>query len=176
MHCCESFFTRNGHVANLPEKDSNSDRSSWFLEVSLTIQIRFGLERTLTSVQFDKFSMHIILLYIPKFFLFFICASSHFIQNGILMHFSIEDLARNACEFNNRSNDQKHPAEPSISLLFIVLMLSLVMCRPGSAWKLWLSFQEPGLSKFQAKALSLRPPGLRHGSGLGCGFYVQKRE
>ena len=23
MHCCESFFTKNGHMANLPEKDSN---------------------------------------------------------------------------------------------------------------------------------------------------------
>ena len=24
MYCCESFFTRNGHVANLPEKDNHA--------------------------------------------------------------------------------------------------------------------------------------------------------
>ena len=72
----------------------------------------------------DQFSMQIILLYICKFFLFFICAGSHFIRNGILTHVSIEDLASDACEFDNMSNDQKHPAEPSISLLFIVLTLS----------------------------------------------------
>ena len=29
------------------------------------------------------------------------------------MHVSIEDLASDACEFDNMSNDQKHPAEPS---------------------------------------------------------------
>ena len=72
----------------------------------------------------DQFSMQIILLYICKFFLFFICASSHFTRNGILMHVSIEDLAGDACEFDNMSNDQKHPAELSISLLFIVSTLS----------------------------------------------------
>ena len=39
---------------------------------------------------------------------------------GILTHVSIEDLASNACEFENMSNDQrKHPAEPSISLLIV---------------------------------------------------------
>ena len=37
-----------------------------------------------------------------------------------------------------------------------------------------LGFREPGLAKFQARALSLRPPGLGLSSGLSCGFGVQK--
>ena len=66
----------------------------------------------------DQFSMQIILLYI-RFFLLFICAGSHFKRNGILTYVGIEDLAGDACEFDNMSNDRKHPAEPSISLLIV---------------------------------------------------------
>ena len=40
------------------------------------------------------------------------------------MHVGIEDLAGDACELNNMSNDWKHPAEPSISLLLVLLTLS----------------------------------------------------
>ena len=59
----------------------------------------------------DQFYMQIILLYIG-FFLFFICAGSHFIRNKILTHVGIEDLAGDACEFNNMSNDRKHLSFP----------------------------------------------------------------
>ena len=40
------------------------------------------------------------------------------------MHVSIEDLPDDACEFDNMSNDRKHPAEPSISLLLVLSTLS----------------------------------------------------
>ena len=40
------------------------------------------------------------------------------------MHVGIEDLAGDACEFDNMSNDRKHPVEPLISLLLVVSMLS----------------------------------------------------
>ena len=65
---------------------SNSDRSSWFSKVSLTIRIRFGLERTLTSVATCvQFWINFLYKYYyctHFFFPFFICASSHFIWNG----------------------------------------------------------------------------------------------
>ena len=64
------------------------------------------------------------------------------------------------------------------SVTFSISSSRLVMCGPSSAWKpqLGLGFQELRLAKIQAWALSLRPPGLRPGSGLGRGFYVQNRE
>ena len=87
----------------------------------MTIRIRFGLERTLTSVQFDKFGsiFYANNITVHTFFLLFICAGSHFIRNGILTYVDIEDLAGDACEFDNMSNDREHPAEPSISLLIV---------------------------------------------------------
>ena len=45
-------------------------------------------------------------------------------EMGILMHVCIEDLAGDTCEFDNMSNDRKHPAEPSISLLLVLSTLS----------------------------------------------------
>ena len=70
----------------------------------MTIWIRFGLERTLTSVQFDKFGsiFYANNITVHTFFFYFLSVPAHTsYKMGILMHVSIEDLASDACEFDN---------------------------------------------------------------------------
>ena len=110
-----SFLTGNG--VGKKSYPSNSDRSSWFSEVSSTIRIRFGLERTLTSVvtsvQFDKFGSIFFAnnITVHRFFLFFLSVPAHTsYEMGILMHVGIEDLSGDACEFDNVSNGSETPS------------------------------------------------------------------
>ena len=61
---------------------------------------------------------------VHTFFSFFLSVPAQTsYKMGILMHVSNGDLSSNACEFNNMSNGQKHPAEP-FPLLLIVSTLS----------------------------------------------------
>ena len=83
----------------------------------MTIQIRFGLERTLTSVatcvQFDNFGsiFYANIITVHTFFFHFLSVPAHTsYEMGILIHVGIEDLSGDAYEFDDMSNGSETPS------------------------------------------------------------------